>query len=157
MGGQVADLGSLDNDNLSLKVTNVTKAPNKQHLHHVEVLFGEVKTGDEVTCNLDVKRRRLIERNHSSVHLLQTALTEVLGDHIAQQGSYVTDEYSHFDFNHFQKMTPEQIHDVEKRVNELIFESIEEETKVLRILNCEDYIYEYEVGDEEYAADLSPE
>ena len=133
MGGQVADLGNLDNDNLSLKVTNVTKAPNKQHLHHVEVLFGEVKTGDEVTCNLDVKRRRLIERNHSSVHLLQTALTEVLGDHIAQQGSYVTDEYSHFDFNHFQKMTPEQLHDVEKRVNELIFESIEEETKVLNI------------------------
>ena len=133
MGGQVADTGSLDNDNASAKVTNVTKAPNKQHLHHVEVLFGELKIGDEVTCNLDLRRRKLIERNHSSVHLLQTALTEVLGDHIAQQGSYVTDEYSHFDFNHFQKMTPEEIHDVEKRVNELIFESIEEETKVLNI------------------------
>ena len=133
MGGQVADTGSLDNDNVSAKVTNVTKAPNKQHLHHVEVLFGELKVGDEVTCNLDLKRRKLIERNHSSVHLLQTALTEVLGNHIAQQGSYVNEEYSHFDFNHFQKMTAEEIHDVEKRVNELIFESIEEETKVLNI------------------------
>ena len=55
----------------------------------------EVKVGDEITAKIDENRRALIARNHSSVHLLQQALTEVLGNHIAQHGSYVNDEYSH--------------------------------------------------------------
>ena len=133
MGGQVADTGTLDNDNVSLKVTNVTKAPNKQHLHHVEVMFGEVKVGDELTLNIDIDRRKLIERNHSATHLLQQALTEVLGDHIAQHGSYVCEEYTHFDFSHFAKITPEQLNEVEKKVNSWIASGIKEETKVLPI------------------------
>ena len=132
-GGQVADIGQIENDNTALKVINVIKAPNKQHLHSVEVLYGEIKVGDKVTASIDALRRSKIMRNHSSVHLLQKALTEVLGDHIAQHGSYVNDEYSHFDFNHFAKMTPEQLNEVEKKVNEYIAMGIECETKVLPI------------------------
>ena len=132
-GGQVADTGVIENDNVSMKVINVIKAPNKQHLHFVKVMFGELKMGDEVTAKIDEYRRALIARNHSSVHLLQQALTEVLGDHIAQHGSYVTDEYSHFDFNHFAKMTPEQIAEVERKVNNYIAQAIKEETFVLPI------------------------
>ena len=132
-GGQVADTGTIENDELALKVTNVIKAPNKQHLHHVEVLYGEVKQGDKVTVKVDELRRMRIMRNHSSVHLLQKALTDVLGDHISQHGSYVNDEYSHFDFNHFQKMTPEQIAEVERKVNQYIAQAIKEETFVLPI------------------------
>ena len=132
-GGQVADNGVIENDNMSAKVTNVIKAPNKQHLHSIKVMFGEVKVGDQVVAKIDEYRRTLIARNHSSVHLLQQALTEVLGDHIAQHGSYVTAEYSHFDFNHFEKMTPEQIAEVERKVNNWISEGIECETKVLPI------------------------
>ena len=132
-GGQVADTGVIENNNVSMKVTNVIKAPNKQHLHSVKVMFGEVKVGDKVTAKIDEYRRTLIARNHSSVHLLQQALTEVLGDHIAQHGSYVNDEYSHFDFNHFQKMTAEQIAEVERRVNQYIAQAIKEETFVLPI------------------------
>jgi len=132
-GGQVADIGMIENDNLALKVTNVIKAPNKQHLHHVEVLFGEAKIGDEVIAKIDEVRRLKIMRNHSSVHLLQKALEEVLGDHIAQQGSYVNDEYSHFDFNHFTKMSEEQLALVEGKVNEWINMAIEEETLILPI------------------------
>jgi len=132
-GGQVSDTGLIENETLGLKVNKVTKAPNKQHLHSVEVLFGEAKVGDEVIAKIDENRRLRIMRNHSSVHLLQKALTEVLGDHIAQHGSYVTDEYSHFDFNHFSKMTPEQIKEVELKVNEWISEAIPGETKVLPI------------------------
>ena len=132
-GGQVADTGVMENENVSMKVTNVIKAPNKQHLHSVKVMFGEVKVGDEITAKIDENRRALIARNHSSVHLLQQALTEVLGDHIAQHGSYVNDEYSHFDFNHFAKMTPEQIAEVERRVNQYIAQAIKEETFVLPI------------------------
>lgn len=132
-GGQVADIGEMKNNEVALKVTNVIKAPNKQHLHHVEILFGELKVGDELLLEVDELRRKRIMRNHSSVHLLQRALTDVLGDHIAQHGSYVNEEYSHFDFNHFEKMSAEQIAEVERKVNNWIAEGIECETKVLPI------------------------
>ena len=132
-GGQVSDTGTIENSETALKVNSVIKAPNKQHLHHVEVLYGEVKVGDVLTLKVDELRRKKIMRNHSSVHLLQKALTDVLGDHIAQHGSYVTDEYSHFDFNHYQKVTPEELAEVERKVNAWIAEGIECETKVLPI------------------------
>ena len=132
-GGQVADLGSISNSNMEAKVEGVNKAPNKQHLHHVSVLFGELKVGDQVTLKIDEYNRELIRRNHSSVHLLQSALTEVLGNHIAQKGSYVCSGYIHFDFSHFEKMKEEEIAEVERRVNSWIAQGIEEETKVLPI------------------------
>ncbi len=132
-GGQVADTGSIENKDTALKVTNVIKAPNKQHLHHVEVLYGQVKVGDKLTLKVDEERRMRIMRNHSSVHLLQKALTEVVGDHIAQHGSFVNENYSHFDFNHYQKVTPEQLAEVERKVNEWIAQAIPCITKVLPI------------------------
>ena len=132
-GGQVADTGEIKNKDMEAKVLNVTKAPNKQHLHHVSILYGEIKVGDKVSLNVDANRRKLITRNHSSVHLLQAALMEVLGDHINQKGSYVCDEYIHFDFSHFNKMSEEEIATVERKVNSWIAEGIEEETKVLPI------------------------
>ena len=132
-GGQVADIGVIKNSNFEARVINVNKAPNKQHLHRIEVLFGELKVGDVVKAEIDVKRRLLIARNHSSVHLLQQALTEVLGDHIAQHGSFVSDQYSHFDFSHFKKLSEEEIAEVERKVNTWISEAIVEETKVLPI------------------------
>ena len=132
-GGQVADTGSIINDKLEAKVLDVRKAPNKQHLHHVSVLYGTLKVGDKVTLKVDVYRRQLIMRNHSSVHLLQAALMEVLGDHVNQKGSYVSDEYIHFDFSHDKKMSEEEIATVEKKVNNWIAMAIEEETKVLSI------------------------
>ena len=132
-GGQVADTGSIENKETALKVTNVIKAPNKQHLHHVEVLYGQVKVGDKFTLKVDEERRMRIMRNHSSVHLLQKALTEVVGDHIAQHGSFVNENYSHFDFNHYQKVTPEQLAEVERKVNEWIAQGIPCTTKVLPI------------------------
>ncbi len=132
-GGQIADTGTISNDSTEARVNYVNKAPNKQHLHHVSVLFGELKIGDKVKLSIDVSNRRLIARNHSSVHLLQSALTEVLGDHVAQKGSYVCSEYIHFDFSHFEKMKEEEIAEVERKVNGWISDAIEEETKVLSI------------------------
>ena len=132
-GGQIADNGIIKNDNMEARVSNVSKAPNKQHLHHVSVLYGEIKVGDKVTLKIDELARKLIARNHSSVHLLQSALTEVLGNHIAQKGSYVSSEYIHFDFSHFEKMKEEEIAEVERKVNRWISEAIVEETKVLSI------------------------
>lgn len=131
-GGQIFDIGTLENDDFAGNVISVNKAPNKQHLHHVNVNFGEIHVGDKVEAKIDVARRMSITRNHSSVHLLQKALSEVLGDHIAQHGSYVNDEYSHFDFNHFEKLTPVQLLEVEKKVNTWISKSIPCETMVLK-------------------------
>ena len=132
-GGQISDIGTFKNESFEAKVTAVNKAPNKQHLHSIEVLYGTLNVGDNIELEIDRNRRTLITRNHSSVHLLQAALTEVLGDHIAQHGSYVSDEYSHFDFSHFKKMSEEEIAEVERRVNNWIALGIEEETKVLPI------------------------
>ena len=132
-GGQVSDTGTISNKSMEAKVISVSKTPNKQHLHHVTVLFGEIKVGDKVNLKIDSYNRELIRRNHSSVHLLQSALTEVLGDHVAQKGSYVCADYIHFDFSHFKKMSEEEIAEVERKVNRWISEAIEEETKVLSI------------------------
>ena len=137
MGGQVADLGTLENADLALKVNSVNKAPHKQHLHSVEVLFGEVKVGDVVTAKIDELRRAKIARNHSSVHLLQEALVQVLGEEIEQRGSYVCEEYSHFDFNYDKKMTPEQLSEVERKVNLWIAEGISCDTKELPIAEAQ--------------------
>lgn len=132
-GGQVADIGVISNKEMEARVNGVNKAPNKQHLHHVSVLYGEIKVGDKVHLKIDELNRKLIMRNHSSVHLLQSALTEVLGSHVAQKGSYVCSDYIHFDFSHFEKMKEEEIAEVERKVNHWISEAIIEETKVLSI------------------------
>ncbi len=132
-GGQVSDSGTLENSSTALRVTGVNKAPNKQHLHHVEVMFGEVKVGDILTAKVDQEKRLKTMRNHSSVHLLQKALSDVLGDHISQHGSYVCDEYSRFDFNHFEKISAEQLNEVERKVNQWISQAIPNDTQVLPV------------------------
>ena len=133
MGGQVADTGKFYNDNTECEVLNVSKAPNKQHLHHVRVLFGELKVGDELNLSINKQRRIRIMRNHSSCHLLQAALIEVLGDHVHQQGSYVDENIMRFDFTHNTKLTENELATVEKLVNEYIDQAIEEKTLILPI------------------------
>ena len=133
MGGQVADNGKIISNDAECEVLNVSKAPNKQHLHHVRVLFGELKVGQEFTLVVNKQRRTRIMRNHSSCHLLQSALIEVLGDHIHQQGSYVDENVMRFDFSHNSKLKENEIAAVEKIVNQYIDAAIEENTLVLPI------------------------
>ena len=133
MGGQVADTGTIVNDNNSMKVITVNKAPHGQHLHHVILDFGKVHLGDVLNLKVDKNRRYAIMRNHSSLHLLQSALKTVLGDQVHQEGSYVTAEYARFDFNYFEKLKDTQINEIEKIVNDIIDARIEEETLVLPI------------------------
>lgn len=121
-GGQVGDKGILYNDGFSASVTNVVKAPNKQHLHTIENVNGILSIGDVITAKVDELERNLIKRNHTSVHLLQSALLEVLGSHIAQAGSYVCKDYARFDFNHFEKVTANQLKNIESMVNNWIVE-----------------------------------
>lgn len=132
-GGQIEDNGEGKNDETMFKVTNVIKAPNKQHLHSIKIEYGSINVGDEFVLTIDKNRRRLIERNHSATHLLQAALDKVLDESINQAGSYVCDEYVHFDFNYDKKITKEEIETIEKEVNEMIISSIDEETLILDI------------------------
>ncbi|NWK85587.1 alanine--tRNA ligase [Staphylococcus sp. GSSP0090] len=124
-GGQVADQGTISNENFEISVTEVTKAPNGQNLHKGEVQFGTVKKNAEVSASVNHKERRSIKKNHSATHLLHAALKEVLGDHVNQAGSLVEADRLRFDFSHFGPMTQDEIDTVERRVNEEIWNSIE--------------------------------
>ena len=132
-GGQIADTGSICNDNLKMEVKNVIKAPHGAFLHHVIIEKGSVKEGDKVSMKIDADRRTKIRANHSSLHLLQSALREVLGTHVHQAGSYVSDTYARFDFNHYQKVEPEELEKIEGLVNEYIQAAYPIETKVLPV------------------------
>jgi len=122
MGGQVADTGKLDFENGEGDITDVQRAPHKQHLHTVKIAYGEVKEGDTVILSIDVPRRQRIIANHSSAHLVQTALKEIVGSHIHQAGSYVAEDYMRFDFTHFEKVSDAQLSAIEAMVNRFIFE-----------------------------------
>ncbi len=124
MGGQCADTGTMSNETTSLEVTYVSKAPHQQHLHVVKVNKGSVKVGDELTLNVDMRKRTLIQNNHTATHLLQKALKNILGEHVSQAGSYVDDERLRFDFTHPQKMTDDELRRVEDEVNEQIFNGL---------------------------------
>ncbi len=132
-GGQVADKGEMTNKTTSLEVLDVQKAPNHQHLHHVRVRFGSVSVGDVFTLKIDAVKRLLTRRNHSSAHLLQKALKEVLGDGVHQQGSFVSEDYMRFDFTHSEKVKENDLLFIEKKVNEYIQAALVQTTRVLPI------------------------
>ena len=131
-GGQCADTGILWLGDHKIYVSDVQKSPNGQFLHHVNSDV-ELKEGMEVKGCFDVKKRELTRANHSSLHLLQAALKKVLGDHVAQAGSYNCPDYARFDFNHFEKMSEEQLREVENLVNEKIMAHIPVTTEILPI------------------------
>lgn len=121
MGGEVGDIGVLVSENEEIKVLD-TKKENGVAIHIVDKL-PENAEAEFMAC-VDVERRRAIEANHSCTHLLDAALREVLGDHVEQKGSLVTADYLRFDFSHFEKVTPEQIRQVEHIVNNRIRQNI---------------------------------
>ena len=125
MGGQCADTGTMNNESTDVNVTYVCKAPHQQHLHTIHVTNGSVKIGDVLTLHVDMKKRALITHNHTATHLLQKALKNVLGDHVSQAGSYVDDQRLRFDFTHPQKVTDEELKQVEDQVNEQIFNGLD--------------------------------
>ncbi len=133
MGGQVADHGYLVSGDAKLKVTQVKKTPKGYFVHTCELLDGTIHVEDEVTASVDEKRRAAICRNHTATHLLQKALREVLGEHVHQAGSYQDDRLTHFDFTHFSAVTPAELAEVERRVNEKIYEALPVTVKNLPI------------------------
>lgn len=133
MGGQVSDKGYIENESFNAVVSNVTKAPNKQHLHHIKVKFGQIGLGDKVKLVIDKERRAAIMKNHSATHLLQSALIKIVGNDVKQKGSFVNEEYLRFDFSHFEKIDQVTLNKVEKEVNKYISMMIPNETLELPV------------------------
>ena len=128
-GGQLCDKGKLDDT----EVIDVIKMPNGQHLHVLKGDTNPFKVGELVWAVVDKENRDLTRKNHSSAHLLQAALQNVVGEHVHQMGSQVCSEYCRFDFNNYQALTDEEILKVEDLVNQYIKEAHAVETKVLPI------------------------
>ena len=131
-GGQAGDTGVISSSGSSFCVTSVTKS-HDTFMHKGTVTSGTIKRGDMVTASIDETRRFLTARNHTATHLLHKALRQVLGDHVHQSGSSVTDKGLRFDFDHFEAVTPEEIEKIEAIVNEKIFENIPVTTEELSI------------------------
>ena len=116
MGGQVADNGVIETDGALFQVTDVQKDKAGKFLHHGVMHSGRLQVEQTVTARIDTDRRKAIMRAHSATHLLQTALREVLGDHVHQAGSLVEPDRLRFDLTHFSAITPEEL----ERVNEIV-------------------------------------
>ena len=125
MGGQVGDIGTIAVNGKTAKVVNTTKTADGYYLHEVEVQLAPIKLGDTVTLSVDKANRMAIARNHTATHILDKALRDVLGSHVAQAGSLVASDRLRFDFSHFEAMTTEQIKQTEDIVNQKILESID--------------------------------
>ena len=130
-GGQVSDTGMIIGKNFKARVVDVFKAPNGQHIHKVRLLDGKITVGDECELVVDKDRRKRIEANHSSAHILQYSLQQVVSNTIAQAGSYVDDERVRFDFTYSGKISDELLLDVEKFANDMINKEIITSTEVM--------------------------
>ena len=122
MGGQVGDTGTLTGPDGEVIEIFDTKRENGLPVHLTKKLPADVTA--TFTATVDAPRRRAIAANHTATHLLHQALREVLGTHVEQKGSYVSPDVLRFDFSHFQKMTPEQIREVEHLANRHVREAI---------------------------------
>ena len=120
-GGQVGDTGTLTIDGETIKVVD-TKKENNLIIHYVDKL--PTSMSGLVEAKIDSGKRGLTENNHTATHLLHAALKEVLGSHVQQKGSLVKDDYLRFDFSHFQRMTSEEIAQVEHIVNQKVRNNI---------------------------------
>ena len=128
-GGQVGDTGLLTWSGGRFKVID-TQKEGSNHLHIGTVIEGELFPGLEVDARIDHARRERTKKNHSATHLMHAALRNVLGEHVTQKGSLVDPDKLRFDFSHFEAVTPEQLREIERQVNEQILGNTPVETEI---------------------------
>jgi alanyl-tRNA synthetase len=132
-GGQVGDSGLLMAEGLQFGVEDTQKIKADVFGHHGTQTQGTLKVGDTVKAAVDMQRRHATMRNHSVTHLMHKALREVLGAHVQQKGSLVDADKTRFDFTHNQPVTPDQILEIEKRVNAEILANQATQARVMDI------------------------
>ncbi|HMB16436.1 MAG TPA: alanine--tRNA ligase [Pelovirga sp.] len=119
-GGQTGDSGEIIGKDAQLRIHDTKKPLEHLHVHLCEVLSGAIQVGHQVTLKVDAEQRQRTVINHTSTHLLQTALQRILGDHVKQAGSLVTAERLRFDFTHFSPLSTAELLQIEEEVNRQI-------------------------------------
>ncbi|MBQ7105684.1 MAG: alanine--tRNA ligase [Bacilli bacterium] len=132
-GGQVHDKGAMKSGNFKAKVVDVIKAPNGQHLHKVELVDGKITINEKVSIRIMNDERLATQANHSSIHILQKTLQEVLSDKVHQAGSYVDHERLRFDFTFTGKISEDDILKVEELANNRISQNIDSEIREMSL------------------------
>ena len=132
-GGQVGDRGELIGSGGTFAVADTQKIQPEVSGHHGKLRTGALKVGDKVEARVDIAMRERTMRNHSVTHLMHKALREVLGPHVQQRGSLVDEDKTRFDFSHDRPMTPDEIRQVEGRVNAEIISNTPTRARILPI------------------------
>ena len=133
-GGQVGDRGWLrTEEGAEFQVEDTRKQSSSVFGHIGRAIRGGFRVGDQVVAQVDGENRRAIALNHSATHLLHAALRRILGEHVQQKGSLVEAERLRFDFSHFEPLSREQLHAVERLVNEQIRENLVVETRIMAL------------------------
>ena len=132
-GGQVGDQGLLTAEGVQFGIDDTQKIKADVFGHHGTQTQGTLKVGDSVKAAVDGARRAATMRNHSVTHLMHKALREVLGEHVQQKGSLVDADKTRFDFAHNAPVTPAQILEIEKRVNDEILANVATQARVMDI------------------------
>jgi alanyl-tRNA synthetase len=117
-GGQIGDVGVIENEEARLLVTDTQSPVSGVIVHKVQMEQGRLKVGDVVNAHVDAEKRARTMANHTATHLLHAALREVLGPHVKQAGSLVAPDRLRFDFTHFAPLTTEEIAEIERLVNQ---------------------------------------
>ncbi len=129
-GGQVGDTGIIENKNgCKMKVLN-TFPSNTGNVCLCSIEKGEFDSKSNYYLKIDTTRRKFIERNHTTTHLLHSALRKVLGEHVHQEGSYVEPDKFRFDFTHFKSLSSEELSTIEKSINDIVFSGLNVETEI---------------------------
>jgi len=116
-GGQAGDAGKIESKNGIITITDTVKDPAGLFIHKGVVKKGEIKKGDSVTLTVDVQKRQDTALNHTATHILHSALRHIIGDHVKQAGSLVTEARLRFDFTHFSSISNKDIQAIENEVN----------------------------------------
>ncbi len=134
-GGQIGDQGRIVGQNLEIQVKAMYQHRD-WYIHEGIVIKGsaeKIPTGISVTAEVDAERRWDIMRNHTATHLAHAALRKVLGEHVKQSGSYVGPDRLRFDFSHHQPLTPDEVAEVERLVNEQILKAVDVNTDIMPV------------------------
>ena len=123
-GGQIGDKGQLSADHVRVLVFDTKKPVEGMHMHKIKVVEGSLKTGMKIKVSVEKQKRLSVMRNHTATHLLHAALRNIVGEHVKQAGSFVSDERIRFDFTHFQSLDAGTINAIEDEVNEHILSNI---------------------------------
>jgi alanyl-tRNA synthetase len=129
-GGQIGDTGELTGGSARFTVSD-TQKQGQAFAHIGTVAEGTIGVGDELVARIDTERRQAIKLNHSATHLMHAALRQVLGEHVQQKGSLVTDQRLRFDFSHNEPVKPEELREIEHIVNQQIRDNTDAHAAVM--------------------------